>query len=158
MEKNKTISVWLTIIDGRNKGKIILQKRSLQNKTFAFVCQATWAGKIEIGEDINKAVKRECKEELGDEFYNKFDFSILVLKSKNIYTMKDKEWEVYNLAGTIKEEVLKTARLHKEALPEFIFVDKNSMVYPLNSNKNSKNNIVLFDDQYKVLKEIINGN
>ena len=31
------------------------------------------AGKTElvfIGEDINKAVKRECKEELGDEFYN----------------------------------------------------------------------------------------
>ncbi|KKQ22666.1 MAG: hypothetical protein A3G45_03330 [Candidatus Staskawiczbacteria bacterium RIFCSPLOWO2_12_FULL_37_15] len=158
MEKNKTISVWLTIISGRNKGKIILQKRSSANKTFPYICQATWAGKVKIGEDVESAIKRECVEELGESFFNAFNFLVLKIFSEDKFIMNGAEWTCYNYVGDISNKILKLIRLHSEALPEFILIDSDSEIFPVKSEKNSKNNIVLFDDQYKVLKEIINGN
>ena len=71
---NKTISVWLTVVDGKNAGKIALQKRNEVNSRFLYICQSTWAGKVEDGESVDTAVRRECEEELGKDFADNFDF------------------------------------------------------------------------------------
>ena len=157
---NKTISVWLVMKDGPNKGKVALQKRIVSEGSFPFVCQATWSGGVEPGEEVIDAVKRECKEELGEEFCLKFDFSILGFFGKSDFFRKSKNsiWECHHYDGKISEDILKFAELHKDAFPEFIFVGGKDQFFPLVSGKNSKENIVLFDDQYEVLKQILNKN
>ena len=155
---NKTVSVWLKLEDGLNKGKIALQKRSLKNKIFVFVCQSTWAGKVEPNEDVKVATERECKEELGDSFYDNFDFSILKLISKNSFKIKNENWQSYNYFGLVREDVLKKVCMHEEAYSEFIYAKKGDLIYSVKSKKDPKDNVVLFDDQYKVLTKILNGN
>lgn len=158
MENNKTVSVWLKVNNGNSKNKIVLQKRSLENKAHAFICQSTWAGKVETGENPEDAVKRECEEEMGKKFMENFNFDKLSFLSKNDFEIKSSKWECYNYIGVIDEEILSLAEIHKEALPDFIFIDKNSKIYPIESGKSAIDNIVLFDDQYKVLNQILNGN
>lgn len=155
MANNKIISVWLEIEDGINKGKIILQKRSSKNKTFKFVCQATWSGKVEPDEDLEEAVARECKEELGESFCKKFDFSNLELLNSSNFINGNEDWVAYNYFCKIKEKISRFIKMHKEALPELVFVDKGCEFYSINSAKNPKDSVVLFDDQYRVLKKIL---
>ncbi len=152
---NKTISVWLKVEDGKNKGKVGLQKRSKKNKTFPFVCQATWAGKVEIDESIGDAIKRECKEEMGSDFANKFDFSSLEIAGETNFLMKNEEWACYHYVGKIPENILKIVKIHNEAFPELVFINKNSDIFPISSGKDPKNNIVFFDDQYKIIKKVL---
>jgi len=151
---NKTISVWLQMADGANAGKFALQKRPQSEKHFPFVCQATWAGKVESGETAEEAIKRECEEEMGARFKNNFDFSALKFVSKDKFAMKGSDWESYNYTGRISAEELQTAELHSDAEQDFIFVGKNDMFYAIESAKNPKIEIVLFNDQYKVFKKI----
>jgi len=153
MSINKGISVWLSIEDGKNKGKIVLQKRSSKNKTFFYVCQGTWAGKVEAGENLKAAIKRECKEELGKEFFYKFNFSELKLFAKGNFFVNKKKCACYNYLGTVSRKILETAIIHKEALPKFIIAGKKDKFYPIKSGKDPKNNIVFFDDQYQVVKK-----
>ena len=157
---NKTISVWLILEDGKDKGKIVLQRRSADEKSFPFVFQATWSGSVEPRENVISAVKRECKEEIGDEFYSKFDFSKLKFLAKQNFFRKStgNVWECHHYIGQINAENLKLAKLQKGAFPEFIFADEKSEIYPIESGKNPKNNIALFDDQYKILSKILNAN
>ena len=154
---NKTISVWLILEDGKDKGKIVLQKRSFKNKTFPFVCQATWAGKVEQGENIEDAISRECREELGNEFSDSFNFSGLEILSKSNFDVRKEKWESYNYLGKISERMLKITKIHEESLPEFIFLGEDDKFYSIESEKDPKNNIVLFNDQCKILKEILDG-
>jgi len=155
--KNRTISVWLSLEDGPNKGKFILQKRSDNEKTFPFFCQATWSGGVEEKEDVFDAVKRECLEELGKDFYDNFDFTKLIFFAKSSFFRKSKDsvWECNHYTGFIKEEVFKKAVLHKGAAPKFLSISQNDDFCSANSGKDPIKNIVLFDDQYKILKEII---
>jgi hypothetical protein len=153
---NKTISVWLTLEDGINKGKFALQKRNTKNKRFFYICQATWAGKVEKGESIKEAVLREGIEELGKIFSQNFDFSKLKLLAKSRFLMDNSVWECSHYLGTANSNILKKAKIHKEAFTKFVFIDKNDQIYPDNSGKDPKNNIVLFDDQYKVIKKVVN--
>lgn len=150
---SKTISVWLVVGDGKNIGKLALQKRSTKNKSFPYICQSTWAGKVECKENIEDAVKRECKEELGAKFYKSFNFDELKpIQNSEFYIMGEK-WTCYNYIGVIDTKILKLAKLHKEAYPKFIFADKKSKFFPLSANKNPFKNIVLFDDQYKIIQK-----
>ena len=155
---NKAISVWLTMEDGASKGKAILQKRSQKNKTFPFICQSAWAGKVELGEAIERAIARECKEELGDSFYKSFNFESLKDVGKGTFVYQGADWEMYNYFSTINEALFKLIKLHDEALPEFVIVGAEDEIYPFSSGKDPKNNVVLFDEQYKLLKNILNGN
>lgn len=158
MKARETISVWLVLEDGPNKGKFVLQKRAESEKHFPFVCQATWAGKVEPDETIENAVTRECQEEVGDDFAKNFDFSKLELLSKESFIMDDEEWNSYNYLGKIKEELLGLVKIHQDAESEFIFVDEGNLICSLDSGKSPKDNIVLFNDQYKVFKKLINEN
>jgi len=49
-------------------------------------------------------------------------------------------------------------KIHKEALPTFVFIEKGDEFYSIESGKDPRNSIVFFDDQYKVIKNILNGN
>jgi len=155
MEIKETISVWLMLDDGDNKGKFVLQQRSLKNATFPYVCQATWAGKMEIGEDPNSTIKRECEEELGSDFSKNFDFSKLKLFQNNNFAMNGKEWLCHNYVGTVSSESMKTVKIHDEAMPEVIFIGRHDIFFSLESNKDPKDSVVLFNDQYKILKDIL---
>jgi ADP-ribose pyrophosphatase YjhB (NUDIX family) len=149
----KTISVWLVIGDGKNRGFIALQKRSAKNKSFPYVCQSSWAGKVECKEAIEDAVKRECKEELGLKFFKSFDFnSLKTLKNSEFYIIGEK-WTCYNYIGVISQKDLKLAKLHKEAYPKFVIAGKKSKFFPLSANKDPNKNIVFFDDQYKIIQK-----
>ena len=136
---NKTISVWLVLKDGNNKGRAALQKRSEKEVHFAFVCQATWAGKVEENESVEDAIVRERKEELGEDF----NFNNLKFFSENKFEFNEKEWTCYNYVGEITEKDLFLAKIHDNAVPEFIFAGEKNI-----------NELVLFEDQCKVLKDI----
>jgi len=150
----KVVSVWLVVEDGVNRGKIALQKRSSREKNFPFICQSTWAGKVEPGEEEINTVKRECEEEMGCDFFDEFNnFNISFLcKSFAI------GWECYNYSGRIKESLICKVKMHEDAFPELLFVGGKDEFYPASSGKNPEDNIVLFNDQYEILKNILNGN
>lgn len=155
---HKTISVWLVVNDGENKGKIALQRRSdFGGQSFPDICQATWSGGIEDGENESEAMKRECHEELGEIFFENFDFSELEALPKQEYLHeKTKEvWVCYNFTGVVDSEILKTAELHNEALQDFVFVGKKDKIYPIKDKKNPKKDIVLFNDQFNILQGLI---
>ncbi len=153
-----TISVWLNIKSGEHAGKWVLQQRSTKNKNFPLVCQPTWAGKVEEGETIEDALHRECAEELGETFFKAFNFTTLVMVKKTHYARDEKMWEVYNFVGSVDGDILKKAVLNDEACPDFILVDKDTHIYPLNLKKDPRENIVLFDDQFTVFYEIARSN
>jgi isopentenyldiphosphate isomerase len=140
---DKTISVWLILTDGENHNKVVLQKRSSKEKNYPSICQATWAGKIEDNESVESAIERECREELGVELYKNFDFSGLKFFSKNNFYFKEKEWTCYNYVGEITQKILDLAKIHSDAMPEFVFAGKENI-----------DNLILFKDQYEVLKNI----
>lgn len=153
----KTISVWLQLEDGANKGKFVLQRRSTENNSFHFVCQATWSGKIDGSESIEQAVRRECEEELGEQFYKKFNFSLLKNLAEKNFKIGNDNCVAYNYFGTIKESALKMVKFHKEVMPELLFVDKNDILCRLDSKKDPKCNIVLFNDQYEILQLLLSN-
>ena len=99
MNSNKTISVWLVLEDGTNRRKVILQKRSIKNKTFPFMCQATWSGKVSPGEDVKNAVVRECREELGSSFCENIDFSKLEFIRKDDININKKNGSVITISA-----------------------------------------------------------
>ena len=158
-EKRKIVSVWLILNDGENNGKAVLQKRSQIEKKFPYVCQATWAGKVELGEEVFDALIRECNEELGEDFANNFDFSKLKLYSKHDFARAEDAivWESYDYSANVNESELLNVKLHEGAFPEFVYADGPSLNQLKSGNDPLENN-VLFDDQYIVLKEILNGN
>ena len=137
---NKTISVWLK----NESGKIVLQKRNVNNKRFANVYQATWAGKVEDIETVEGAVERECEEELGRDFANKFDFSKLKSLENSEFMIDGKKWECFNLLGEINNKELKNAKIHSGAFENFFFADEKNF-----------NEFVMFDDQKNILRKII---
>lgn len=153
MPKRKSISVWLVMEDGENKGKIALQRRSEGNKHFPFVCQATWSGKIESNESNQSAIKRECAEELGEAFSNNFNFSELRFLEEFDFTEGKSEWTGFNYLGKISERELSKAVVHKGAFAEFVFLGSEEQFYDVSSGKDPKNNIILFNDQYNIVKK-----
>lgn len=58
---HKTVHVWFYTADG----KVLLQKRGRNKKTFPLLWDASVAGHIAAGEEIKIAAKREVKEEIG---------------------------------------------------------------------------------------------
>ena len=159
-EVNKTISVWLAMKDGPNKGKFVLQRRSASEKSFPFVLQSTWSGGVELGEEVIDAIKRECREELGDGFCSNFDFLSLRFfgKSEFFRKLKNSIWECQHYEGEISEGILKLAKLHKDAFLNFIYIGKDDKFSSLAAGGDPQKNIILFDDQYEIFKKLLNKN
>jgi len=153
---NKYISVLLVLTDGRNKGKIAFQKRSSRD-SFPFVCQGTWAGKVEAKEKITDTIKRECLEELGEKFYSEFNFSDLELIEETQSALSTKEWFGSHYQGFVSQTLLAKAQLHKKAFSEFTFIGDKDVIYPMNSKKDPQKHLVLFSDQYQVVKNFFNA-
>jgi hypothetical protein len=156
---NKTISVWLIVEEGKNNGKVALQRRAL-GESFPFVCQATWSGGVENNEEPMDAVKRECCEEMGEKFCSEFNFLDLEFLTKTKFFRKSiqSNWECWHYTGKVSEKTIGLAKLHKEASPDFIFVGKNDEFFSLDDEKDTKNKIVLFGDQRDILKNLLNNN
>jgi hypothetical protein len=157
----KSISVWLILQDGKNKGKIALQKRSQRDRSFRYVCQGTWAGKAKVNENLASAISRECSEELGKKFCENFNQKRLRLFAKSRFIRGKDKWICFHYSGKVSGSLLKKAKIHRNALPEFIFAGKKDKIYSIKLKTNAKENIVVFDDQYKIIKKLLkrpNGN
>jgi|GEM_PF-2593464 len=150
----KVVSGWLQLADGKNKGAVALQKRSFLEQRFPFICQATWSGKIEAKESIRNALVRECKEELGNDFYKKIINLKYKLFPKTSCMAAEALWVSYNFFAPISEKIICCAKLHCDAHKKFVFVDENTEFFPFSSKKDPKKHIVLFDDQYEILVKI----
>jgi hypothetical protein len=77
-----------------------------------------------------------------------------LLSEETHSSLKGKDWTGLHYIGVISQESLAKAEIHKEAFDEFVFVDKTDTIYPLDSQKDPKNSIVLFNDQYEVIKKL----
>jgi len=152
----QSISVWLILKDGLNKGKVVLQQRAEKDKgkiqSFPFILQATISGKIEPSETIQETIIRETQEELGS------NFTLPQLKEFYIteYEMNNKKVICHNFSGQILENDLQKIQLHSGALPNFKFIGKNdfSNLLAYNNNTNPKEQLVLFADQLEALKKL----
>jgi len=144
----KRVVVWLIGTDGILQGKIMLQRRSDSG-----LYQATWNGELKEKESPFEAIQRKVKEELGEEFLKNYPFSSLIpirtikTKSENGQEMISCHW-----MGPLKEENIRLIKLHVSASLLFS-LGKEQEIYPLSSGKDLKKNIVLFDDDFKILKE-----
>jgi len=133
----KRVVVWLIGTDGILQGKIMLQRRSDSG----------------LYQSPFEAIQRKVKEELGEEFLKNYPFSSLIpirtikTKSENGQEMISCHW-----MGPLKEENIRLIKLHVSASLLFS-LGKEQEIYPLSSGKDLKKNIVLFDDDFKILKE-----
>jgi len=155
----KTVAVWLIVKDGLQAGKIALQKRlAFNDQPNSGICQPTWNGKLEDSESLLDAIKREAKEELGESFYNSFDFSKLTQFGFDSFNFKGEKFISYNFIGNITEDQIKKIIMHQQALPDFIFISKedlNKVKSKNDASANTKKDVVLFDDQYHFLVKFL---
>lgn len=154
MEYIDTVTATLKLEDGPHKGDFVLQQRSEKNKGFHYVCQGTWAGKMESGESPLDALRRECMEELGAEFCNNLNFARLTFIGEELWEVQGKNYRAYQYFGTITEASLSLAKLHTQALGEFLFINEQTQIFPFSEGKDPIKNIVLFDDHYRIVKRL----
>lgn len=148
-----SVDVWLT----NDENKVLLQRRAettvlrglVKPQSNPFVCQPTFNGKAEPGEEIRETIKREGREELGADFADNFSFESL--------EMFYKEGQYYNYRGQITKEQLKLVRLHSGATGGLILVGKQDFknIDVLGENTDPREGIVLFPDQYNALKILL---
>ena len=157
----KSVAVWLIIKDGLHPRKISLQKRlSATSQSNSGICQPTWNEKLEEGESLIDAVKRGAKEELGEDFYNNFNFSSLVQSGFETFNFKGSRFISYNFVGSVAENQLKTVKMHQQAMPDFIYIgreDLDNIKSKNDTSANAEKNIVLFDDQHRFLVKFLSS-
>ena len=155
----KSVAVWLIIKDGLNSGKIALQKRlAFDDQSNPGLCQPTWNGKLEDGESLADAIKREAKEELGEDFYNNFNFSELTQFGFDSFDYDGSKFISYNFIGSVIENEIKSVKMHQKAMLNFIYVNKEDLNNIKSKNDqlaNLQKDIVLFNDQYNFLVKFL---
>ena len=113
--KNKiqSVAVWLVIENGKNAGKVLLQKRSEKDKnkiqSFPFICQPTFNGKLEAGESVENAMRREAGEELGNDFKLPNDLGLFDTTN---YEFKGTPAVSYNFYAKIQEKDLQNSKIY----------------------------------------------
>lgn len=157
----KSVAVWLILKDGSNARKILLQKRlDTGRQSYPKICQPTWNEKLEEGEVLIDAIKRGAKEELGETFYNSFDFANLTQFGFDTFYFEGKKFISYNFVGNISEDQVKKVKMHAEAIPDFIFIGKEDLDFIKSQEDkfaDTQKNIVLFKDQYNFLVKFLNS-
>lgn len=152
---NKNIGVWLVISDGPKKGNILLQQRAKNETSFPYLCQPTWNGKVEEGETLDQAIRREAQEELGDRFIKSFDFDLKPFDVKDFFYNGQKS-VCYNFVGKISQSQLGLVKLHLLSTPHFISISKKDMpkIKALRPGIDPKKQITLFEDQHQSLEKL----
>ncbi len=162
----ESVAVWLICDEGKQKGKVLLQKRAQKDivngevkvQSSPGICQAACNGKVDFGESPMEAVKREIEEELGKAFADSFHFSSLVRFYTGSYTFNGEAAVGYNFYSFINLQQQNLIKLHAGAEPHFIAVlDSDFAKIKINGDKNAdpETGIVLFRDQYKALKILL---
>ena len=164
-----SVAVWLICSDGPQAGKVLLQqraetqvrieavvrlKRVEKSQSNPYICQPTWNGKIEEGEGVAEAIRREAREELGSEFADSFDFGSLHLFHLQEYFQT---CLVFNFLGSVSQRQLDLVKLHSGAMPEFVAVDSKDWTeirIAGTPGTDPKTQIVLFGDQYQALRKL----
>lgn len=151
----KSVGVWLIISDGPSKGSILLQKRSKNETSFPYLCQPTWHGKVEEGETLEQAIRREAEEELGEKFAGLFDFNLKQFDVEDFF-YNGRKSACYNFVGQISQNQCDLIKLHPLSMPEFVLICEKDMcrIKPLGPGVDSKKQIILFPDQYQSLKKL----
>ncbi len=158
MEIKKSVAVWLISLADK---KVLLQKRANfdggRPQSFTGICQPTWNGKLEEGEDVMDAAKREAEEELGKKFADIFDFSTLRLFDESEYFSNGAQCRGYSYWGVIDAKRLSLIILHGASEQEFLKVgpvDFSGLKIYSKDTKNINKEIVLFEDQYRALEKL----
>jgi ADP-ribose pyrophosphatase YjhB (NUDIX family) len=148
MKIRKSVAVWLIDLVAK---KVLLQKRSGKEdgryQSFIGICQPAWNGKLEEGEELMDAVKREAKEELGESFASAFDFSSLKVFDEKQYSFNGKSFLGYNYWGVATKEQLSLVNLHKAAESEFVRIGSIR-------EATKAYGITMFEDQFQTLKKL----
>ena len=154
----ESVAIWLILIDGLNKGKVALQKRTEKDgdklQSFPYILQPTWNGKLEQGENIQEAIKREAKEELGVNF--KVPEGIRLFYTSE-YEFKGALSKSYNFSSPVLEQEINVIKLHSGAESKFIFVSKDDLSKIKICGEHgvdARKDWVLFKDQYEALKKL----
>lgn len=157
-EIKKSVAAWLISTESK---RVLLQKRATFDggnpQSFRGICQPTWNGKLEGGEQVMDALKREAEEELGKKFAEAFDFSALKEFDSGEYSFNGKNFISYNFWGVVGPEELALVKLHSGAHPEFVLVSSSDMhTVKNNSDKSAdpEKDVVFFEDQYEALKKL----
>lgn len=154
-ELKKSVGIWLVVSDGPMKGHILLQRRSKNETSFPYVCQPTWHGKVERGETLAQAVRREAEEELGEKFVDSFNFKLEKFDTEG-FSYNGQKSTCYNFVGQVSKKQCGLIKMHVLSMPEFIPICGKDMprIKPLGPGVDSEKEITLFKDQYKSLKKL----
>jgi hypothetical protein len=155
-ELKKSVGIWLIVSDGPMKGNILLQRRAKNETSLPYVCQPTWHGKVERGETLEEAIRREAIEELGGKFVEFFDFKLEQFDVED-FSYNGQKSTCYNFVGQISKKQCELIKLHNLSMPEFIPICRKDvpLIKPLGPGVDSEKEITLFKDQYQSLKKLI---
>ena len=170
MIEGKTVNVALACIDGKHKGEIPVQQRAdreedpqtgkqrLQSNPYVF--QLTFGGKVDKKDkgSLREAIKRECAEELGENFAKSFDFSSLSLFYEAEIVFKERLSRNYNYFGTLTTAQFNMIELHSAA-ERILWIQESDLqsIEPLdksNPNQNPQTTFVMFRDFVEALKKL----
>jgi 8-oxo-dGTP pyrophosphatase MutT (NUDIX family) len=166
LEEKETVNVILALNNGERKGMIAAQQRAetkvdsrtgeerLQSNPY--VLQFTFGGKVEKEESLKHVAKRECKEELGEDFAKQFDFEQLKQLNKTEFVFKGQRFTNYNYFGTLTNQQYDTIVLHSAA-EKMIWIRrldllKISTLDKSNPFQNPQRETVMFADLVQTLQ------
>jgi len=120
------------------------------------VYQPTFNGKVEKNEPIEAAIKRECREELGDDFYKVFKTIERRPFFSKEYMHNGEKYISHEFWGKVKEKDISKIKLHSGALPELFRLKKRAKI--LDAKKTTLEDrvgkISMFPDQIKAVKRL----
>ena len=163
MEERKTVGVVLVCIDGENRGMVPVQQRAkteideetgrLVSQSSPHVLQLTFGGKVEKTESLDKAIRREAKEELGEKFAKEFDFSMLTLFHMGEFEFRDKHFNTFDYVGTLTTREYNMIELHSAA-ERIVWIQSLGLGYikPKQKGVDPKKEMVMFSDQLNALR------
>ena len=163
MEERKTVGVVLVCIDGGNCGMVPVQQRAeteidektgeLVSQSNPHVLQLTFGGKVEKGETLMEALKRECEEELGKKFAEQFDFSTLILFHTGEFEFRDKHFTSYDYVSTLTTREYEMIELHSAA-ERMVWIRNLDLIHikPKQTRVDPQKELVMFQDQLDALR------
>ena len=168
MEEKETVNVVLVCVDGKHKGEIFVQQRAETEidpqtgmeapQSSPYVLQLSFGGKVDGEETLEQAIKRECAEELGEKFAERFDFASLTLFHTGEFVFKEKLFRGYSYFGTLTTKQFDLIELHSAA-ERLIWLRESdlSKIEPLNKldrSQNPRKDLVMFVDFLEALQEL----
>lgn len=118
--------------------------------------QPSFNGKVGVGENLLQALKREAREEFGEKFARKFDFSLLKEFFTGEFIFKGEKFTAHNYIGRISKKQLRMIKLHSAA-SKILLLSKNdiSRIKTIKDGGDPSKELIMFNDQFEALLKIV---